>query len=643
MRHRKTALKRRIRNNVLILGAVSLVAAVNAQPVTAFATDAVTTIEQASSSYKAKYGDWQTFELPEKYRVNGVHSVMLPTGKVLIVAGSGNDRRKFESGSFKTILWDPVEDTYKDIYTPEDVFCSGHSFLPNGNVLVAGGTRKYEVLKSNVKRAAGVVTVVNDAIYEENYEIRKGDLFIDDATGLEYAATEKKTVPPVEKLVGGGKVPTKTPIWVEAKGEGAKYAFRGAGHQLRLKSKNIAGFFGLADTITLAKQEYRGLDASYEFNPTTEEYEKTGSLRVSRWYPSLVSLNGGDVLAVSGLDEYGVYIGKGNGKTVERYDVKKRTWSVQPQLDRAFPTYPALFRTKDGNLFYSGSSTGYGSAKEMRTPGTWDLKTNKFSEIPGLREPGMNETSTSVLLPPAQDQRVLFAGGGAVGDRRGSTKRVDVIDIDARKITPAPDLPQPVRYPSSVVLPNDQVLLTGGSRDYRGRGDSNVREARLYNPGQNTMSFASPPQIGRNYHSEALLLPDARVLTVGSDSLYGDKANDTAGKFEQRVEIYSPPYLFTEGARPTFNFAPQETTLDSTFHVDLSKGDVAVARLVRPSAVTHVTDTEQRSVALEVTKLAHGYDLKTPAAEGILPLGWYMLFVTDSRGVPSKAHWIQVK
>jgi hypothetical protein len=31
-----------------------------------------------------------------------------------------------------------------------------------------------------------------------------------------------------------------------------------------------------------------------------------------------------------------------------------------------------------------------------------------------------------------------------------------------------------------------------------------------------------------------------------------------------------------------------------------------------------------------------------PKAKGLVPSGWYMLFVVDDRGVPSKARWVQV-
>ena len=32
-----------------------------------------------------------------------------------------------------------------------------------------------------------------------------------------------------------------------------------------------------------------------------------------------------------------------------------------------------------------------------------------------------------------------------------------------------------------------------------------------------------------------------------------------------------------------------------------------------------------------------------PASAGLVPSGWYMLFVTDQNGAPSKAHWVHVR
>jgi len=632
--------KFRLRNRALVALTIGAVAAVNYSHVSAGVERAGTLITEAQPSYKKAKGQWTTVDLPAKFRVNGIHSVMLPTGKVLIVAGSGNNADHFEAGTFETLLWDPAEDSYRKIATPADLFCGGHAFLPDGNVLIAGGTKKYEVLAKNVTHAAGVITVVNDAIYERDTELKIGDTFTDRATGKKYRATEDKTIPMVMKHAGGMKMPSRTKVWVEAVEPDKSYVFRGEGHQLTWDGHDEKGLFGEADTITLDKQEYRGLDKSYIFDVRTEKYIETDTMSQARWYPSLVSIDGGDVMAVSGLDEYGVFIDNGEG-TTEVFDVKSKTWRARPDLDRAFPTYPALLRGEDGRILYTGANAGYGPAEQMRTPGIWNLKNNSFAKISGLRDPEMNETAGSVLLPPAQNQDALIVGGGSVGDAPGSTARADVISFDDKTITAAPDVQQPVRYPSTVNLPTDQVLITGGSGDYRGRNDSDVLAASLYDPATNTMAAVAPPHVGRNYHSEALLLPDGSVLSLGSDPLYGDAENTTAGTFEQRMEIYRPAYFFTQGERPTIQHAPGTFRRGSTIDVQAT-GDIASARLVRPSAVTHVTDTEQRSVALDVTKSGDGVRLGLDANRNLTPSGWYMLFLVDSNGKPSIATWVKV-
>ncbi|CAM5310738.1 hypothetical protein SCYAM73S_03900 [Streptomyces cyaneofuscatus] len=86
-------------------------------------------------------------------------------------------------------------------------------------------------------------------------------------------------------------------------------------------------------------------------------------------------------------------------------------------------------------------------------------------------------------------------------------------------------------------------LHHGRIRGLPGRSASNILKSQTYDPKTNTFKEAAEPTVGRNYHSEALLLPDGRVATFGSDSLYDDKDNTKLGKFEQRMEVYTPPAL----------------------------------------------------------------------------------------------------
>lgn len=628
---------------------VLLVLAVVNRPVVALATGALHDFEINRQSYKERHGHWSLLAVPPGLQVNAIHAALLHTGKVLIVAGSGNDRDDFDAGTFRTVLHDPRTGAFTEAVTPTDVFCAGHTFLPDGNLLVAGGTRSYEKLAKDITHAAGVMKIKNESavggprFFAEGTRLRS-------AKGHLYVTREDVTVAAATTVRHGRHVTTvagRIEVWVDAVAEGdassvkepAQYVIEG------LTGLDARNLYGVSDKITREKQEYGGDDTSYEFDPRTERYVRAGKMIKPRWYPGMAQLPDGDVLAVSGLDQFGRMLPGNN----ERYLKDQHRWVDAPKLKRVFPTYPSLFLTADNRLFFSGSNAGYGSDTVGRTPGLWNLRDNTFQPVPGLRDGRLTETSSSVLLPPAQEQQVMILGGGAIGESAISTARTDIADLDQPRpaYRPGPDLPHPARYLSAVLLPDDTVLTTGGSSGYRGgayRGQarSDLLTAQIYHPRSNTFAAAATPTVGRNYHSEALLLPDGRVLTLGSDPLY-DETGRGPGTFEKRIEVYRPPYLF-KGARPQVTGGPVAVQRGTTVTFGTPDGPrIRTARLIRPSAVTHATDVDQRSVALDITTVPGGVKLSVPAAKGLVPSGWYMLFVVDDRGVPSVARWVRVR
>ncbi len=330
-------------------------------------------------------------------------------------------------------------------------------------------------------------------------------------------------------------------MWVDAAGAGTQYTtdLRQQYHIAGLSGAEAHNLYGLAERMSMDKQNYQGRKEAYEFNPATERYERVADMHEKRWYPTLTGLSDGTVLAVSGLDGSGEVV---DGSQNEIYDPTTQEWTVRKDLKRYFPTYPTLLQTaKPSILFYTGSNSGYGPADRGRDPGLWNLADNSFRPVPGLREPDQVETSMSAWVGPVQQQTVMVVGGGGVGESPKSTHRIDLVNLNDRAphFTPGPDLPQGTRYPNLVNLPDDTTLITNGARDYRGRGASDNHIARIYHPDTNALSKAADPLVGRNYHSSALLLPDGRVLTAGSDPLYADRKNTIAGSFEQRLEIFT--------------------------------------------------------------------------------------------------------
>ena len=642
------------KKTVLGIGGIALLAGLNAPAALDLAGEKYQAYRIARPEYRAKYGSWSRVDIPEQYRTNAIHAALLHTGKVLIVAGSGNEVKKFDEGSFDTILWDPKANTFKKIPTPDDFFCSGHAQLPDGRLLVAGGTARYELLDGEIARAGGGMRVKNENPDKAVF-LKKGTRFRSPA-GVEYTSRFDVTVPKAKRTQkvtynrAGVMQPWQTKVtasevrvFVEAVEKGpmsvtekqAQYEVVG------LKGKDADNTYGLSEKITMDKQDFQGIRAAYEFDPSAERYVPVAPMDKARWYPTLVGLDDGRVLAVSGLDDVGV-IDPGDN---EIYDPRTKKWTRGPK--RYFPTYPALFLTKGGKLFYPASNAGYGPADQGREPGLWDLKTNSFKKVPGLRDPDETETSASLLLPPAQDQKVMILGGGGVGESKRSTPRTAVVDLkkDNPVFEDGPSLPQGTRYLNSVIMPDDTVFTSNGSEDYRGRSASNILKAQFYDPKGNVFREAAAPTVGRNYHSEGLLLPDGRVATFGSDPLFDDQQNTKLGHFEQRMEIFTPPALHRNASRrPAVDDGPRllDAHHRATYRTDHPER-IARARLMRPSAVTHTTDVEQRSIELGLTKGTDSVTVEVPKDRALVPPGWYMLFVTDADGTPSEAKWLQVK
>ncbi|MFF0272754.1 radical copper oxidase GlxA [Streptomyces sp. NPDC004330] len=652
MAHRPSA---KFRKTLLGSGAVVVLAALNAPAAVSFAEQRYHAYKIAQPGYQRRFGSWAEVPVPEQYRVNAIHAALLHTGKVLLIAGSGNSQKNFDAGTFETVLWDPAANTFKKIPTPVDFFCSGHTQLPDGRLLVAGGTARYEILDGEVRRAGGGMRVKNENP-DKAVTLRKGTVFRS-PSGVEYVSRFDVTVPRAKREFeisydGGGRMkPWKTKVtaaearvFVEAREEGPQALTTEAAQYevVGLKGDDADDVYGLAQKLTTEKQDFQGIKGAYEFDPRAERYVPVAPMKDARWYPTLVTLDDGRVLAVSGLDDVGDVVPGDN----EIYDPATKKWTKGPT--RYFPTYPSLFLTRGGKLLYTGSNAGYGPADKGRAPGLWDLEKNAFTPLGGLTDPDQLETSSSLLLAPAQDQKVMVLGGGGVGESPRSTARTSIVDVsaDSPVFTDGPALPQGTRYLSSVLLPDDTVLTTGGSRDYRGRGGSDILKAQFYDPRTNAFTAAAAPTVGRNYHSEALLLPDGRVVTFGSDPLFDDKDDTRLGTFEQRVEVFTPPYLHRAGAdRPVLGEGPQELDQNgrATFKT-ADAGRIAEARLMRPSAVTHTTDVEQRSVELGLTRSGNGttVTVDVPDDRTLVPPGWYMLFVTDADGIPSEAKWIQV-
>jgi hypothetical protein len=133
-----------------------------------------------------------------------------------------------------------------------------------------------------------------------------------------------------------------------------------------------------------------------------------------------------------------------------------------------------------------------------------------------------------------------------------------------------------------------------------------------------------------------LLLPDGRVLSAGS--------NINSDDYELRLEIYSPPYLF-KGPRPVI--IAKQTGLEISYNQTITlrtdqASNIRWVQLIKPSAVTHSVDVEQRLIDLSFTVESANLKVKIINNSNLAPSGWYMLFIVNKKYIPSKAIWVHL-
>jgi Galactose oxidase-like, Early set domain/PKD domain len=245
---------------------------------------------------------------------------------------------------------------------------------------------------------------------------------------------------------------------------------------------------------------------------------------------------------------------------------------------------------------------------------------------------------SSVLLgltPPSYTPRVLIVGGNDP-----ATPTAEIIDLSVP--SPAWQSVQSMTKAriemNATLLPNGKVLASGGStRDEDATTAS--KQAELFDPATGTWSSAGTASRARLYHSVALLLPDATVVTAGS--------NPQRGTYDQFIEIWKPPYLFDASgnlaARPGIASAPSSIGYGSSFQVQMPGATgISSVVLMRPGSSTHAFDMEQRLVGLSFTRTGATLNVTAPPNANVAPPGYYMLFILNNAGVPSIARFIQV-
>ncbi|HEX5735597.1 MAG TPA: galactose oxidase-like domain-containing protein [Blastocatellia bacterium] len=373
-----------------------------------------------------------------------------------------------------------------------------------------------------------------------------------------------------------------------------------------------------------------GPDGTWSF--TKDNTNTRTFLNFERWYPTLVTL--GDVPGR-------VLIASGRNPRMEIYEEATGKFSlVTTPADRAFnPLYPGLHLLPGGEIFFApvGFSSG-GSfpnddpsnepAGYFEFDNTDNLKGEWTDLDPNDRTKGMSVLLLSPTFPYAQ---VLIVGGGNLNKSRTyqmiNLSHLSPVWEPARSLPMAPGQLQPTSRVNvnPVLLPDGTVFVSGGAP----AGEP----CWIFNPATSAWSEMDEAPRERKYHSHALLLPTAEVMSCGWQN--------------NNIEVFRPPYLF-RGDRPVIDEVHDHVHLGEEFEICTEQAyEINKVVLVRPMAPTHNTDTEQRVVQL-LFYYAGENVLRATAPNGWLPhatapRGYYMLFIINYNGVPSVAKFIRLE
>lgn len=495
---------------------------------------------ESSNSVAATQGSWSAvIKLPNV----PIHTHLLPNGKILfwgrrLEVGSTDDPT-LDEHFCQPFIWDPIADsaaqnvkkiarpTLADGKTPVNLFCSGHTMLGDGKLLVAGG---------------------------HNFDSK-------------------------------------------------------------------------------------GINQSCLFDWQSETWTASGTMDDGRWYPTVVSLGNGDALVSSGsfLNAQGAIQ---NNPVQEIW--RAGQWNTIVHFD-IIPLYPRMHVAPDGRVFMSGP-----------LPQSYLLDTSNGGNWTPLQGPGgirseFREYAASVMYDVG---KVLFIGGGNQGANDLPSAQAEVIDLNAaapawRQTKSA--MHSPRRQHNATILADGTVLVTGGTKGM-GFNDlapgNTVHAAELWDPANETWTLMAAESVDRCYHSTATLLPDATVLSAGGGEFRPNSAvhvTNAPKDSHPDAQIFTPPYLHpSRGPRPVITAAPQSVQYGQAVGLTVDAASIAKVTFIRLGSTTHSFDQNQRINVLKFTTAGNTLTVTAPPDANHCPPGYYMLFVLNAKGVPSKAKIMRI-
>jgi hypothetical protein len=403
----------------------------------------------------------------------------------------------------------------------------------------------------------------------------------------------------------------------------------------------------------------------HTYDPVADVWNRWPDLQSGRSYPTCLILSDGTGFIAGGLSNLQQWVFSGaNWAENDQFETvppgELFAGTTPQQKFRSADQYP-IIRLLPGSrqLFVHIETTSY----------IFDLPSSSFVDGAQFMPPGVGRQtypiqSGHVLLPQKQGDppHILIVGGSTSSHFDNNTQNdkpavqlAFIFDYNAaspaqsswRTTLNAPNFARIMA--DTVLLPDGTVFVVNGYSGGAAAGHTErfapVFGAEIFNPTDETFTTVAPnpdPSHPRGYHSTAVLLPDARVAIAGNTAAYNPKEPNQHD--DVSIQIYDPPYLSGgPSTRPVVTGVPAQVIYGSTIVVDASAGPaVASVMLMRPCAVTHSVDMDQRAIILAISGGGANLSVAFPTDQSLAPPGYYMLYFVSAAGVPSLASFTQL-
>lgn len=322
------------------------------------------------------HGQWQP---PTPWPVTGIHGLVLADGRVMHYSypsggGDGSNAR----------LWDPDTGLFEDVSFNVDLFCSGHSLLPDGRVFISGG---------------------ND--YECDFQGRNPTHIFDPAD-MSWRFVQNMLDGrwyPSHTTLGDGRVIITSGLATDCETNGEMEIYTpGAGVEFVPEGHRYLQLYPRIHLLSSGKIAYVGPEhQSFTFE-LGDQWRYIGN--TNRGWRS----DGSSVLIPGRIDEIMIIGGSSGGvatDTVEVIDFKDADpqWTYTTPLHHARGHLDALI-LPDKTVFVMGGGTDSLYGEPVFVPELFDPETEQWLELPPYVY-GRMYHSTTLLLP---DGRVLITG-----------------------------------------------------------------------------------------------------------------------------------------------------------------------------------------------------------------------------------------